>query len=337
MSEEQKQNDKEEDQETEKSHSVGDIILSASKAIAFITILAFCSSYLYVVGYQLLEHKSFAPFFLPIDYVQLTPIWIVPLFSLALFAGVVAFPVLTVLMYWLGRPQSRVIERVVQWLLQRLLNLYNKLQLQSRGKLGLSGMTAITIILGLIAEEQMNITIANRISYAFKDSGYINKAMLCIVSGSALMSCLLWIIPSLRRIDASLFFFPAIFVGMSILLVTELDLKYLEPSKSSVFFTKTLRQNRPLRFAISSVPAFLVGALCAGYFSGPALVHFTKASRIKYDSEEHTPGVIEGKIIFILSRYILVLSKGSVLAIANEKVHSIETPPVAPEKDPSKR
>jgi hypothetical protein len=39
--------------------------------------------------------------------------------------------------------------------------------------------------------------------------------------------------------------------------------------------------------------------------------------------------------IFILSRHILVLSKGSIVAISNEKVDLIETPPVAHEKVPS--
>jgi hypothetical protein len=72
-----------------KSRSIGDIIFSASKVIAFITIMAFCSSYLYLVSYQLWERKTFAPYFVPIDYVQLTPLWIVPILSVAIVAGLV--------------------------------------------------------------------------------------------------------------------------------------------------------------------------------------------------------------------------------------------------------
>jgi hypothetical protein len=132
-----------------------------------------------------------------------------------------------------------------------------------------------------------------------------------------------------RRVDAALFVFPAIMASTGVLTALDAILRYNPSVLGLSGLAERLENNRLLSLGISSVPAFLVCAMCAGYFYGPALLDKTKNSRIDCDIEEHRPGEINGKIIFLLSRHVIVLSKGSVVAIANEKVHSIETPPLA--------
>jgi hypothetical protein len=71
-----------------------------------------------------------------------------------------------------------------------------------------------------------------------------------------------------------------------------------------------------------------------GYYVKPNQVGRAPSTRVYFESEKDKDGVLEGKVIFDLDRYLL-LNTGhkSVVAIPHERIKSIQTPPLPKEQE----
>jgi hypothetical protein len=81
-------------------------------------------------------------------------------------------------------------------------------------------------------------------------------------------------------------------------------------------------------------------AMAFALLLGNFLAHFdieeAPLSRIVFESEKDQVAAVEGKVIFDLDRYFLLLTQSkSVVAIPHEKIKSIQTPPIRESKENS--
>jgi hypothetical protein len=92
----------------------------------------------------------------------------------------------------------------------------------------------------------------------------------------------------------------------------------------------------------SAIKALLVSTVCLlsfattlGYFEKSAEIYSGSITRVFFESEKDKVARLEGKVIFDLDRYLLLLTESkqrSVVAIPHEKIKSIQTPPLPQEQ-----
>ena len=74
----------------------------------------------------------------------------------------------------------------------------------------------------------------------------------------------------------------------------------------------------------------IVFAICHGLVLEPLYLLYEPVSRVTFESDKNRNTFLEGKIIYDLDRYLLLLIGNikSIVAIPHEKIKSIETPPL---------
>jgi hypothetical protein len=71
-------------------------------------------------------------------------------------------------------------------------------------------------------------------------------------------------------------------------------------------------------------------AICHGAFLEPFYLLYEPVSRVTFESDKDRNAFLEGKIIYDLDRYLLLViaTIKSIVAIPHEKIKAIETPPM---------
>ena len=87
------------------------------------------------------------------------------------------------------------------------------------------------------------------------------------------------------------------------------------------------RENPVLRVQGMLALSLLVLAFTLGYLYAPAVLRESSRSVVLYEAEEKKTSSVEGQLLFVLSRHVLICEKNkSVFAIPLEKIPTIETP-----------
>jgi hypothetical protein len=90
------------------------------------------------------------------------------------------------------------------------------------------------------------------------------------------------------------------------------------------FWLKIPRKALMFSFVMS-----IVFALCHGALLEPSYLLYEPVSRVTFESDKDRNAFLEGKIIYDLDRYLLLLIADKfIVSIPHEKIKSIETPPL---------
>src|SRR6266481_1770845 len=115
------------------------------------------------------------------------------------------------------------------------------------------------------------------------------------------------------------------------------SLNLLFISFCSFYLSRTTLFNCPASGGQATVPFSMSFALLLGSAYEPYAIDEEPLSRVLFESEKDHIAAIKGKAIFDLDRFLLLSTEdksGShVVAIPNEKIKSIETPPLPAEQE----
>jgi hypothetical protein len=297
---------------------------TATAVITGISIYAFAASSFYVYALARTLDKPLAIYFSPADYLRITPLWAIPTLGSAALFGTIC--ILLGFVYRKEWATSISGEKSV-----RLLS----------GVLSATSLISAILVTIFLPDNRLRLILLVILVSLFLLAGLawavtyissISGEKLSSISGEKLVRFLSVAIFAISLISSNLvnIFLPDNKLR-SILLVILVSLFFLAGLSWAVTHIPV---STGVRLLLATVPWSMYFALFLGEYHVRFDIEEAPLTRVLFESEKDRLAAVQGKIIFDLERYLLLLSESkSVVAIPHEKIKSIEAPPLPKEQE----